>query len=135
MKRKFYTRSALALAALAGSAALLLLGACKATDSAGNTSAGNTNAGAVAQKPRDKPAANANAPAQAAHSHPDGIRRMGPAELQKLVEGGDVVIYDTRSKMSYDQERIKGALSMPHDEVASRVGEFPKDKTLVFYCT
>ena len=67
--------------------------------------------------------------------HGDGIRRMGPAELQKLVEGGDVVIYDTRSKMSYDQEHIKGALSLPQSEAGSRAGELPRDKTLVFYCT
>ena len=127
MKRKFYTRSGLALAALAASAALLL-GACKATDSAGNKSGGT-----VASKPGDKPAA--SAPAQAANAHPDGIRRMGPAELQKLVEDGDVVIYDTRSKMSYEQEHIRGALSMPHEEAASRAAEFPRDKTLVFYCT
>lgn len=125
MKRKFYTGPALALA---GSAALLL-SACTATDSAGNTSAA-----AVAPKSGEKPSA--SAPAQAADAaHPDRIRRMGPAELQELVEGGKAVVYDTRSKMSYDQEHIKGALSMPHEEAAKRAPEFPRDKTLVFYCT
>jgi hypothetical protein len=84
-----------------------------------------------------KPAANsaANAPTGTTEIHADGARRVGPAELQKMVEGGRVVIYDTRSKASYDQEHIKGALSMPFDEVERRVGEFPRDKTLVFYCT
>ena len=113
MTRKFYNPAALALAALAAGAPLLL-GACKATDTAGNMSA---------------------ATAASASAHPDGIRRMGPAELQALVEGGNVVIYDTRSKMSYEQEHIRGSLSMPHEEVAARAAEFPRDKTLVFYCT
>ena len=125
MKRKFYT--GLAVAALAGAAALLL-GACTATDSAGTRSAAT-----VAPKSGDKPPASATP--RAADAYPDGIRRMGPAELQRLVEAGDTVIYDTRSKMSYDQERIKGALSTPHEEVAARAAEFPRDKTLVFYCT
>ena len=120
MTRKFYDPAALALAALAAGAPLLL-GACKATDTAGNMSAAT-----AASKPGD------GAPAGA---HADGIRRMGPAELRALVEGGRVVIYDTRSKMSYEQEHIRGALSMPHEEVAAREAEFPRDKTLVFYCT
>jgi hypothetical protein len=126
MKRKFYTPAALALAA----AAPLLVGACKATDSAGNMSAAT-----AASKQADKPPANANAKGPGAHDHADGVRRMGPEELQKLVEKGGVAIYDTRSKMSYDQEHIKGALSMPHEEVEARAAEFPRDKTLVFYCT
>jgi rhodanese-related sulfurtransferase len=37
--------------------------------------------------------------------------------------------------MAYDAEHIKGALSLPHEEVANRAGELSKDKTLVFYCT
>ncbi|HEY0174365.1 MAG TPA: rhodanese-like domain-containing protein [Pyrinomonadaceae bacterium] len=128
MKRKLYTRSALALAALAGSAALLF-GACKATDSAGNMSAAT-----AVSKSGDKTSASAPAQAPAA-AHPDGVRRMGPAELKTLVEGGKAVVYDTRSKMNYDQEHIRGALSMPHEEAAARAGEVPRDKTLVFYCT
>ena len=127
MTRKFYNPAALALAALAAGAPLLL-GACKATDTAGNMSAATATS-----KPGGGPSV--SAPPRAADTHADGIRRMGPAELQALVEGGKVVIYDTRSKMSYDQEHIKGALSMPHEQVAAREAEFPRDKTLVFYCT
>jgi hypothetical protein len=135
MKRRFYTRPAPALAALAGSAALLL-GACTATDSAGNMSAA-TAASQSQNKPRSGGgAASPDAsPKPADTAHADGIRRMRPDELQKLVEDGKAVVYDTRSKMSYDQEHIKGALSMPHEEAGARAAEFPRDKTLVFYCT
>ncbi len=123
MKRKFLIPASLALAAAAA-----LVGACKATDTAGNMSAAT-----AASKTGEQPAS--SAPTETTEVHADGIRRVNAAELQKMVEAGGVVIYDTRTKASYEQEHIKGALSMPHDEVASRVSEFPKDKTLVFYCT
>jgi len=120
MRRRVFIPAALALAAAA------LLGACKATDTAGNMSAGATKA---AEKP------GVTAPTGTTEVHADGVRRVTPAELQAMLEGGRAVVYDTRAKMAYDAEHIKGALSMPHEEVASRAGELPRDKTLVFYCT
>jgi hypothetical protein len=119
MTRKFFIPAALALAAAA------LLGACKATDSAGTPGA----AAGPAQT------ATKSAPTGTTVVNADGARRIGPAELQKMVEDGRAVVYDTRAKASYDQEHIKGALSMPSNEVAARAGELPKGKTLVFYCT
>ena len=122
MRRRVFIPAALALAAAA------LLGACKATDSAGNTSAG-------APPPPPKVTAQSGAPTGTTVVHADGVRRVNPQELQAMVEEGTAVIYDTRSKMAYDEEHIKGALSMPHDEVGNRAGELPQGKTLVFYCT
>jgi ABC-type enterochelin transport system substrate-binding protein len=121
MTRKFFIPAALALAAAA------LFGACKATDTGVSTSA---TAGSSQAAGKSAPAATTTT-----EVHADGARRVGPAELQKMIEGGNVVVYDTRSKASYDQEHIKDALSMPSDEVERRVAEFPRDKTLVFYCT
>jgi 3-mercaptopyruvate sulfurtransferase SseA len=118
MKRNFLIPASLALAASAA-----LLGACKATDTAGNLSAGVSRA------------AGKTATTGTTEVHADGVRRVGPAELKQMLEDGRAVLYDTRAKASYDHEHIKGSLSMPHEEVASRAGEFPKDKTLVFYCT
>ncbi|HEX8188602.1 MAG TPA: rhodanese-like domain-containing protein [Pyrinomonadaceae bacterium] len=115
----------LLLLALAGAAALL--GACKATDTAGNMSAG-------AAKAAGKSGAGAP-PTGTTEVHADGVRRVTAAELQEMLKGGDAVVYDTRAKTAYDAEHIRGALSMPYDEVANRAGELPKDKTLVFYCT
>jgi 3-mercaptopyruvate sulfurtransferase SseA len=123
MKRKFLLPATLALVA----AAAALLGACKATDTAGNLSA----PGAASQSAGKAAPAAKTAPATPA----DGARRIDPAELQQMLEGGRAVVYDTRARASYEQEHIKGALSLPHEEVAARAGELPKDKTLVFYCT
>lgn len=126
MRRRVFIPAALALAAAA------LLGACKATDTAGNVSAG-----VVASKAGANPKAveSPRPPAGTTEVHADGVRRVSVAELQKMVEAGTVAIYDTRSKMQYDQEHIKGALSLPQSEAESRAGELPRDKTLVFYCT
>ncbi|MDT5159003.1 MAG: hypothetical protein QOC99_2969 [Acidobacteriota bacterium] len=102
-------------------AAALLLAACKASDTAGNSRAEGSAASQTDAK-------QAQAPAETA-------RRVTVAELQKMLEDGEAVVYDTRPKGSYDREHIKGALSMPSGEVDSRVAELPKDKTIVFYCT
>lgn len=122
MKRRVFIPWVLSLAA-----AVALLGACKATDTAGNMSGGASKAG-------KKPSVSAP-PTGTTEVHADGVRRVTPAQLQAMLEDGRTVVYDTRSKMAYDAEHIKGALSMPYDEVSKRAGELPKDKTLVFYCT
>jgi hypothetical protein len=109
--------------ALAALAAAALFGACKATDTAG--SAGASRSGAPAS---------VGAPTGTTTMDADGVRRVDVAELQKIVAGG-VAIYDTRSKMQYDEEHIEGALSLPQGETEARAAELPRDKTLVFYCT
>jgi hypothetical protein len=119
MTSRVFIPLALALAAA-------LLGACKATDTAGNLNAG-------AAKAAGKPSA--SAPTGTTEVHADGVRRVTVEELQAMIADGSAVVYDTRAKMAYDAEHIKGAVSMPYDEVANRAGELPKDKTLVFYCT
>jgi 3-mercaptopyruvate sulfurtransferase SseA len=115
--RKFF------LTAVAGAcAAAALLAGCKATDTAGNTSAASTasNPAPQGQQPPN--------PAEAA-------TRITAADLKQKLDAGQAVVYDTRAKTAYDQEHIKGALSMPSGEVAERTGELPKDKLIVFYCT
>jgi len=124
MARKLFLPSALALAAT-----LLLLGACKASDTAGGSSA-TTQAAS-----NNSAAGQSNSGGGTSTVSADGARRVTPAELQQMLADGKAVIYDTRSKGAYDAEHIKGALSMPSNEVGERTGEFPKGKTLVFYCT
>lgn len=126
MTRKLFIRFALA------SAAGALLGGCKAADTAGNTSAAAPQQAAVKTGAQQ---AQPSAPTGTTTVHADGVRRISVAELQKMVEEGRVAIYDTRTKANYDQEHIKGALSLPQNEAAARADELPRDKTLVFYCT
>ena len=116
MRKFFLTAVAAACAAAA------LLAGCKATDTAGNLSAASTasNPAPQSQQPPN--------PAETA-------TRITVAELKQKLDAGQAVVYDTRAKTAYDQEHIKGALSMPSGEVAQRIGELPKDKLIVFYCT
>jgi 3-mercaptopyruvate sulfurtransferase SseA len=111
-----------ALSALAAAAAIL--GACRADDIAGGTQASS----GASQNSAAKPAPSVAAPAEEA-------RRVTVEEVQKMLEAGKAVVYDTRVKAAYDAEHIKGSLSVPFDQVAARTDEFPKDKTLIFYCT
>ena len=89
MRKLFLTAVVGALAAAA-----LLLAACKATDTAGNQSA------TAAQPTTAQPASAAAG---------DNARRVTIAELQKMLEDGEAVVYDTRAKGDYDTEHIKGA--------------------------
>ncbi len=120
MRRRVFIPLLLALAAT-------LLGACKANDTAGS-------AGAALQKAADR-AAGAAPASRTTQVDADGVRRVTVEELQGMLADGRAVIYDTRAKVAYDAEHIKGAASMPFDEVERRAGELPRDKTLVFYCT
>jgi ABC-type enterochelin transport system substrate-binding protein len=121
MARKLSIPATLALAA----AVAVLLGACKANDTTGNL-----NAGAAAMAPKSAAQQSGTTEVSA-----DGARRVTVAELQRMLDGGEAVVYDTRARATYEQEHVKGALSMPFDEVSSRTAELPKDKTIVFYCT
>lgn len=64
----------------------------------------------------------------------DGARRIGRNEAIKLVKSGKAIFIDVRSKEAYDEEHIKGAISIPLDEVVQRIKELPKNKLLVTYC-
>jgi len=126
MKGKSNLAAATVLAAAAA-----IFGACRADDTSGGAGASqaaskNTATSTTAAKP--SPSVVAQAPAEDA-------RRVKAEELKSLLDSGKAAVYDTRAKAAYDAEHIKGALSMPSNEVADRAGELPRDKTLVFYCT
>lgn len=46
----------------------------------------------------------------------------------------DVLFVDARSQAEFNTAHIKGAVSLPVDEVEARLSELPKDKEIVFYC-
>src|SRR5437870_3640520 len=53
----------------------------------------------------------------------DNARRITAEDLYKLWEKHDVLIIDTRAESAYKDEHIKGAISVPSNEVADRVDE------------
>ena len=121
-------------------AALLLSAACKADDGASTRTVGqraaNSPAISMATPPANEPAGPvAEQPTPHPTSTPnDGVRRVTVAELQKGLEDGSAVVIDVRDQQSYQKGHIKGALSIPREEIQGRLDELPKDKLLVFYC-
>lgn len=62
-----------------------------------------------------------------------GAKSLSPRELTALVNTDQGVVVDIRNKKDYAAGHIVGALSIPQDKLASRVGELEKykGKTLI----
>ena len=65
----------------------------------------------------------------------DGVQRITAQGLHELWEKGNVLVVDTRDENSYKSNHIKGAISIPSNQVLARINEFPHDKMIVTYCT
>jgi predicted sulfurtransferase len=77
----------------------------------------------------------AGAAAQEGNAQGDGVRRVTPAEVRAALEKGEAVIVDVRGSGAYEAGHIKGARSMPTDQLLSRIGELPRDKMVITYCS
>ena len=113
------------LAAAALVIAALALAACNSNDPKGNrTTASNRTA--IPPPPPDP----------SAHVAPaDGVKRVTTIELRDAVANGTAVIVDVRPADSYRQSHIKGSISIPLEQVATRYTELPRDKMIVTYCS
>jgi 3-mercaptopyruvate sulfurtransferase SseA len=116
MRKVLLTATGLACAA----ALTLLLSACKADDQGHKANSAQANAAS-------------SQPAQA-KGQAESVRRVKVDELQQMLERGEAVVVDVRTKEQYAQGHIKGAILMPTAEVSNRMGELPRDKQIVFYC-
>jgi rhodanese-related sulfurtransferase/DNA-binding transcriptional ArsR family regulator len=63
-----------------------------------------------------------------------GIDVIGFDELNARLKTGSVVLVDVRPAEEYSAGHIAGAISIPHDELAGRLRELPKDQEVVAYC-
>ncbi len=63
------------------------------------------------------------------------VRRIDVAEAKRLLDAGEAITIDVRDVQSYVAGHIPGALQIPLQYVAGEVPWFPKDKTLITYCT
>ncbi len=76
-----------------------------------------------------------SAPKTDEHGHIDETPRVELADAKALFDSGEAVFIDTRSENSYKTEHIKGALNIPVESVERRIGEIPKGKTIIAYCS
>jgi len=65
------------------------------------------------------------------------VPKMSKEELQAMVGNPDVIIFDVRSGGDWTSSntKIKGAIREDPPKVSSWMEKYPKDKTLVFYCS
>lgn len=64
--------------------------------------------------------------------------RISPQDLrERLTRGEDLVVVDLRSELAYQEQglRIPGAIHIPPGEFNLRIGEIPKGRPIVMYCT
>ncbi len=61
------------------------------------------------------------------------METISPKMLDYFVDRSDSLIIDLRSQDEYEKSHVQGAISVPYDTLEEH-GEFPRDKTLVFYC-
>ena len=63
-----------------------------------------------------------------------GLEPVNQAELLTRVRGGNAVVIDVRPGDEYRAGHIAGAVSIPLDELESRLSELPRGKHIVAYC-
>jgi len=56
-------------------------------------------------------------------------------EAYEAQQSGKAVIVDTRSAIQYDAGHIAGSISLPLDQLESRMGELDPDTWYITYCT
>lgn len=105
---------------------LLGLAGCNSNDQV----ARNTNAPATAARPA-QPASSQQQPATPASS----VRRITTVELEDAIKKGQAVVVDVRNDAAFKQGRIKDAILIPYNEVASHLDKLPRDKMIVTYCS
>ncbi|GHF98749.1 ArsR/SmtB family transcription factor [Streptomyces hydrogenans] len=72
--------------------------------------------------------------ARDAYLGPDAGAELTREELRARVAAGSVVVLDVRPVEEYLAGHIPGAVSIPVDELASRVHELPEQTEIVVYC-
>jgi rhodanese-related sulfurtransferase len=63
--------------------------------------------------------------------------RMTKEELKAMLDSPNLIVIDVRTQQSWKEDdlKIKGAVREDPEAVESWANKYPKDKTLVFYCS
>src|SRR5687767_11786991 len=62
------------------------------------------------------------------------MEAVGPDELRRRLEDGEVTLIDVRPLVESGSGRIAGALPIPIDQLPERLGELPRGRRIVAYC-
>jgi rhodanese-related sulfurtransferase len=90
---------------------------------------------ALAGEPAPTPAA-PTAAARAAQTPTAPVPYIGQDALlaRQARHDASLFVLDVRGAEEFAQGHVPGAANIPHDQVASRLAEIPKDKDVVLYC-
>ena len=61
-------------------------------------------------------------------------REIPRKEIQRLLKQGDAVLVDVRPAMEFDHGHVAGAISIPIEDLETRIKQLPRDKRIVAYC-
>jgi len=67
-------------------------------------------------------------------SHAPDVEQVDRQSLLARLRSGDAILIDVRPREEYVAGHLPGALSIPLDELASRLKELGKDREVVAYC-
>ncbi|KAA0233770.1 MAG: hypothetical protein JJLCMIEE_03627 [Acidimicrobiales bacterium] len=62
------------------------------------------------------------------------MERIDAADLLERTRSGVVTVLDVRPREEYEGGHVPGAVSVPLDELKSRLSELPMDRAVVAYC-
>jgi 3-mercaptopyruvate sulfurtransferase SseA len=68
-------------------------------------------------------------------AHADGARRVTIQELEAMMRDGTALVIDVRNQDAYNQGHIPGSRLIPASEILNHIGDLPRDKTIVTYCS
>lgn len=68
------------------------------------------------------------------HEATEGIEALSAPELAEQLEQREMIIIDLRPVEEFAAAHIPGAISIPASKLEERMGELPRDRTLVAYC-
>ena len=58
-----------------------------------------------------------------------------PGELKKKLENKEnIFLLDVRTPEEFEEQRIKGSINIPINELQERLNEIPKDKEIIMIC-
>lgn len=64
----------------------------------------------------------------------EAMATMTRAQLRKRLRDGDVVVVDVRPRPEYDAGHIRGAISIPVEDLTTRIAEIDDGTDVVAYC-
>jgi len=63
------------------------------------------------------------------------VQRVSLVEAKSAFDAGTALFLDVRDPNSYAQSHIQGAISIPLDELSSRLNELDPGRWIITYCT